>query len=192
VNTEARVITNYRVEEFDAMELAAAGFEPRNGVDVGWVDKTAIILSLYDKENKTIYVYDEYYKSGSQLNEIAAAAKEMNIGKTKLYVDNSEPRTIQYLRQEGLNAHPCSKGKDSVKAGYMFLQDHLIVVHPKCENLIIEFENLCYAKSKLTGEFTDEFLDHSYTHACDALRYGCSDIYTSTKLKTLNKTAFSL
>lgn len=189
---EGKVFSNYRTEEFDPLALAANGFEIRNGIDLGWIDKTAIILSLYDKEHKTIYVYDEFYKSGCQLSDIAAAAKNMKIGKSKVYVDAAEPRTIQFLKNEGINAFPCAKGKDSTKAGYMFLQDHLIIVHPSCKNMINELENLTYKKSKLTGEYTEEFEDHTYTHACDALRYGYSDIYTNTKLKTISKAALSL
>lgn len=189
---EGKVFSNYRTEEFDPLTLAANGFEIRNGIDLGWIDKTAIILSLYDKEHKTIYVYDEFYKSGCQLSDIAAAAKNMKIGKSKVYVDAAEPRTIQFLKNEDINAFPCAKGKDSTKAGYMFLQDHLIIVHPSCKNMINELENLTYKKSKLTGEYTEEFEDHTYTHACDALRYGYSDIYTNTKLKTISKAALSL
>lgn len=191
VDAEGLVITNWRKREFDAMELAARGYELRYGVDLGWIDKTAIILTLYDRENKTIYVFNEFYRSGCQLNEIAAAAKDMGVGKTKLYVDAAEPRSIQYFRNEGLNAIGCSKGKDSVKAGYMFLQDHLIIVHPSCRNFITELENFSYIKSKQTGEYTEE-TTHEYSHAIDACRYAYSDIYTSTKLKTINKAAFSI
>ena len=192
VDTEGLVITNWRQEEFDPMELSAQGFEHRVGMDIGWIDKSAIINTLYDKNNKTIYVFEEFYKSGCQLSELADAIGVMRIGKTKLYVDSAEPRSIQYLKKEGINAVACNKGKDSVKAGYMFLQDHLIVVHPSCKNLIVEFENLCYAKSKQTGEYTEEFNDHAYTHACDGLRYAYSDIYTNKQMKTINKAALGL
>ena len=68
VDAEGLVITNWRAQEFDAMELAAAGLEHRAGLDVGFVDKTAIIDTLYDKDNKTIYVFNEFYKSGCQLS----------------------------------------------------------------------------------------------------------------------------
>jgi phage terminase large subunit len=64
VDAEGLVITNWRKEEFDAMELAASGLEHRAGCDIGWVDKTAIIDTLYDKENHVIYVFNEFYKSG--------------------------------------------------------------------------------------------------------------------------------
>ena len=191
IDAEGLVITNWREKEFDVMELAAAGLEHRAGLDIGWTDPTAIIDTLYDKDNKTIYVFNEFYKSGCQLSEIAEAAKAMNLTKTKIYVDSAEPRSIQYFKQEGLAAYPCAKGKDSVKAGLMFLQDNLIMVHPTCRNFITELENFSYIKSKLTGEYTED-TTHEWSHAIDACRYAYSDIYTSTKLKSINKANFSL
>lgn len=192
MNPEGLVFKRWEEREFDPLALAASGLEHRSGMDVGWVDPSAIIDSLYDRENKIIYVFNEFYKSGCQLDELLEAIQQMNIGKNKLWVDAAEPRTISYFKSQGVNAVGCIKGKDSVRMGYQFLQDNLIVVHPKCINLINELKNLSYAKSKQTGEYTDDFEDHRYTHACDGLRYGYSDIYTQTKLKTMSKTALSL
>lgn len=191
VDSEGLVITNWKIEAFDAMSLAASGLEHRAGMDVGWIDKTAIIDSLYDKENRTIYIFNEFYKSGCQLNEIAQAIKDMSLTKTKLYIDSAEPRTIQYMKNEGIGAFPCVKGKDSVKAGIMFLQDNNIVVHPSCKSLITELENFSYIKSKQTGEWTEE-TTHEWSHAIDALRYAYSDIYTNKKMKTFSKTSLGL
>ena len=191
IDTDGLVITNWRKEEFDAMELAAKGYEHRAGCDLGWIDKTAIIDTLYDRDNRTIYVFNEFYKSGCQLSDIAAAIGDMNLKKTKIFVDAAEPRSIQYFKQEGINATPCSKGRDSVKAGLMFLQDSLIIVHPSCQNFITELENFSYIKSKVTGEFTED-TTHEWSHAIDACRYAYSDIYTQTKLKTFNKNLLSL
>ena len=191
VDTEGLVITNWRKEEFDAMALAASGLEHRAGCDLGWIDKTAIIDTLYDRENGTIYVFNEFYKSGCQLSDIANAMDKMNLTKTKIFVDAAEPRSIQYFKQKGIRAEPCSKGRDSVKAGLMFLQDSLIVVHPSCQNFINELENFSYIKSKVTGEYTED-TTHEWSHAIDACRYAYSDIYTQTKLKTFSKAALSL
>ncbi len=191
VDAEGLVITNWRKEEFDAMELAAAGLEHRAGIDLGWIDKTAIIDTLYDKENKRIYVFNEFYRSGCQLSDISSAIGDMNLKKTKIYVDSAEPRSIQYFKNEGINAVACAKGKDSVKAGLMFLQDNEIVVLPKCQNFITELENFSYIKSKQTGEWTED-TTHEWSHAIDACRYAYSDIYTNTKLKTFSKTALGL
>lgn len=188
---EGLVLTNWRKEEFDPMELAGLGLEHRAGMDLGWIDKSAIIDTLYDRDNKIIYVFNEFYKSGCQLSELASAIGDMNLKKTKIYVDSSEPRSIQYFKNEGINAEGCAKGKDSVKAGLMFLQDHLIIVHPKCVNFITELENFSYIKSKQTGEWTED-TTHEWSHAIDACRYAYSDIYTNKKMKTLNKAVLGL
>lgn len=191
IDTDGLVIKNWRKEEFNPFDLAALGYEHRVGMDLGWIDKSAIIETLYDRENKTIYVFNEFYKSGCQLTELATAIGEMNLKKTKIYVDAAEPRTIQFFKNEGINATACAKGKDSVKAGLMFLQDNLIVVHPKCKNFIMELENFSYIKSKTTGEWTED-TTHEFSHAIDACRYAYSDIYTSKKLKTLDKSILGL
>ena len=191
VNPDGLVLTNWTTQDFNPLDLAAKGYEHRVGMDLGWVDKTAIIDSLYDRENKTIYVFNEFYKSGCQLSELVDALKDMNLTKTKVYVDAAEPRSIEYFRNNGINATACAKGKDSVKAGLMFLQDNRIVVHPSCRNFINELENFSYIQSKLTGEWTED-TTHEYSHAIDACRYGYSDIYTQTKLKTFDKSVLGL
>ena len=191
VDSEGLVITNWRQEAFDAMELTSQGLEHRAGMDLGWIDKSAIIDSLYDRKNKIIYVFNEFYKSGCQLSELATAITDMNLKKTKLYIDAAEPRAIQFFKQEGINAYPCKKGKDSVKAGLMFLQDNLIIVHPNCKNFINELENFSYIKSKQTGEWTED-TTHEWSHAIDACRYAYSDIYANTKVKTIDKAALGL
>lgn len=191
VDVEGLVITNWVLEYFDPVSLSSLGYEHRAGCDVGFIDPSAIIDTLYDRENKTIYVFNEFYKSGCQLDRIAKAIKDMNLTKIRVYVDSAEPRTIQFLKSEGINAYPSIKGKDSVSAGLMFLQNHKIVVHPSCKNFIMELENFSYVKSKQTGQYTEE-TTHEYSHAIDACRYAYSDIYTQTKMKTFNKTSLGL
>ena len=191
VNPEGLVITNWRCEDFDAMKLAAAGLEHRVGMDIGYIDPSAVINTLYDRNNKTIYVFEEFYKRGCQLSDLSSAIKDMNIGKTKVFVDAAEPRTIQFFKNENINAVACKKGRDSVKAGLRFLQDNLIIVHPSCKDFIRELENFSYIKSKQTGEWTED-TTHEFSHAIDAARYAYSDIYTNTKLKTLDKSALGL
>lgn len=191
VDVEGLVITNWRREEFNPMELAQLGYEHRVGLDLGWIDKTAIIDTLYDRANKTIYVFNEFYKSGCQPSQIADAIRDMKLDKTKIYVDAAEPRTIQFFKNEGIRAEPCAKGKDSVKAGLMFLQDSLIIVHPSCKSFIMELENFSYIKSKTTGEYTED-TTHEFSHAIDACRYAYSDIYTNKKMKTLDKSILGL
>lgn len=187
---EGLVITNWTKEDFNPMELAKT-LEHRVGMDLGFVDPSAVIETLYDRNNKTIYVFAEFYKKGCQLSELAQAIFDMGLRKVKIMVDAAEPRSREYFRNKGINAQPCIKGNDSVKAGLMFLQDHRIVVHPNCPNFIVELENFSYIKSKKTGEWTED-TTHEWSHAIDACRYAYSDVYTAKKAKTMSKSALGL
>ena len=187
---EGLVITNWTKQEFDPMELAKT-LEHRVGMDLGFVDPSALIETLYDKDNKTIYVFSEFYKKGCQLSELANAILEKGLRKVKIMVDAAEPRSREYFRNKGINAQPCIKGPDSVKAGLMFLQDHRIIVHPNCPNFIMELENFSYIKSRKTGEWTED-TTHEWSHAIDACRYAYSDVYTNKKAKTMSKAALGL
>lgn len=187
---EGLVITNWKKEVFDPLELAQK-FEHRVGMDLGFVDPSAVIETLYDRANKTIYVFGEFYKKGCQLSELAQAIFDMNLRKVKIMVDAAEPRSREYFRNKGINAQPCIKGADSVKAGIMFLQDHKIIVHPNCPNFIVELENFSYIKSKKTGEYTED-TTHEWSHAIDACRYAYSDVYTAKQVKTMSKSALGL
>lgn len=189
---EGLVFQNWRVEQFNTNNLLSMGLEFRVGADLGFRDPTAVVCSLYDKENRRIYVFDEFYKSGCQLDVVAAAIRQLEIGKTKLYMDNAEPRTIEYFRREGFNAVPCVKGKDSVKARISFLQNNEIIILPTCKNVIKEFENFAYKKDKQTGEYKDDFT-HEFSHAIDGLGYAYSDIYTANRqIKTFDKALLGL
>lgn len=187
---EGLVITNWEKKDFNPMELAKT-MEHRVGMDLGFVDPSAVIETLYDRDNKTIYVFAEFYKRGCQLSELAQAIFDMGLRKVKIMVDAAEPRSREYFRNKGINAQPCIKGGDSVKAGLMFLQDHKIVVHPNCPNFIVELENFSYIKSKKTGEWTED-TTHEWSHAIDACRYAYSDVYTVKKAKTMSKSALGL
>lgn len=191
VPSEGLVFQNWTVQDFNPMELASRGLERRSGMDIGWVDPSAIIDTFYDEKNKTIYVFNEFYRSGCQLEELASQIHQMNLAKTRLFVDAAEPRTISYFKTQLINAYPCAKGKDSVKAGILFLQDNKIVIHPSCTNFLNEMENFSYIKDKRTGELTED-TTHEYSHSIDACRYAYADLYTKTRMRTLDKSVLGL
>lgn len=191
VPLEGLVFTNWETAAFDPLKLSASGLEHRAGSDLGFIDPTTILDTLYDKENKTIYVFNEYYEKGKQLDEVSKAIENMQLTKTKIYMDAAEPRTIDYFKRQGFWVAPCLKGKDSVKAGISFLQNHHIVVSPKCQNLITELENFSYEKDK-DGRYQEDKYTHEFSHGIDGLRYAYSDIYAKSGLKSLDKSVLGL
>lgn len=191
INVDNLVFHNWRVEEFDVLTLAASGLEHRAGADFGYVDPTTVIDSLYDAGNKRIYVFNEFYKRGCQLDEVAAAMNQMDLHKVKIFMDSAEPRSIDFFRRQGFNAVPCIKGQNSVKARISFLQNQEIIISPACQNLITELENFSYLLDKKTEQLTED-TTHEFSHAIDGLGYAYSDIYTKSKLKSFDKALLGL
>jgi phage terminase large subunit len=178
---------NWEVRKFDVKELLKKGLEVRFGGDFGFsLDPTVILGTIYDKENETIYVFDELYQRGMTNPEIAEWVKSKNYHKQRIFFDSAEPKSITELNRLGILAKPAGKGKDSIKFGIAFLQRHHLVIDPECRNLINELRDYQYMQDKQTGEYIpDKFV--GLDHAIDALRYAYSDIYKSARLKSVSK-----
>lgn len=189
VNTDLLVFSNWMVQDFNPQEICR-GLQPRNGLDFGYVDPSAFISTLYNTKEKTIYVYGEWIYQGAQLDEISHIIIERKQAKTLCYCDSAEPRSIEFLRRQNINAKPCIKGPDSVKARITFLQNNRIIIHPSCKKLIEEFENFQYIKDR-DGDITEK-TTHEWSHGIDALGYAYSDIYQNNKLRTLEKSVLGL
>lgn len=186
VDTDGLVLTNWEEATLDATELAKL-YEHRAGIDWGWNDPSAIVESYYDANTGTIYIVNEFYKTGQTLDNLYAAIMNMHLNKVKIQCDSAEPRTIDFFKRKGLYAVPCIKGANSVESRITFLQNSKIIVDKKCTKVIMELSNFSYEKDKRTGKFVDDKYTHEFSHAIDALGYSYSDIYTGGKVKVLNK-----
>ncbi len=186
---EGLVFQNWRTENFDYLELAKS-LEHRVGLDFGYLDPTAIVSSLYDRENKRIYVVDCFEKSGLSLDQIAEQIRKMQLGKSTIYCDSAEPRSIDFLKSQHFHALPCIKGRDSVNARITFLQNHEIIILPHLTDIINEFENFAYKRDR-DNQLKEEYT-HEFSHTIDALGYAYSNIYTKNKLRTMEKSVLGL
>ena len=71
------------------------------------------------------------------------------------------------------------KGKGSVKQGIGRLKDYKLIVHPSCENTIIEWNNYVWKKDKDTDRLLNDPIDE-FNHLMDALRYATEGIRVRT------------
>lgn len=181
-DVEGLVYKNHVVSDFDINELIKQGLEVRVGIDWGFVDPTTVVVSLFDKPKKEIYIIGEFYKRGATLEEIKDGIIQLGISKQKMYCDGAEPDKVDYLRRNGFNAVSAKKGAGSVKAGISFLQDMKIICHESCVNVATELENYVYLKDKKTGQYIEDSYDHDFSHTMDALRYSYSDLYSAARL----------
>lgn len=191
INTDGLVFRNWRKEDLgDIKELAKNGWELRVGMDLGFVDPSTIVSSMFNAETGTIYVFDSWSERGCQLDEIKKALeqREWITRHIKIYMDSADARAIDYFRRQGYNAVQCLKGPGSVESRITFLQNNEIIVNERSgQKLITELSNFSYIKDKKTGKYTEK-TTHEYSHCIDGLGYAYSDIYTKGRVRTFDKT----
>ena len=174
--SEGLIYENFVEQEFDYREIskrknARAVF----GLDWGYSnDPTAFICAIVDQDTKEIYIFDEHYQKAMVNSEIASMIKYKGYAKEQIIGDSSEPKSIEELKRAGiLRIKPAAKGPDSIRNGIQFIQDFKLIVHPKCENTIIELSNYCWDTKD--GIAINKPID-AYNHLLDALRYAMEQI----------------
>ena len=174
--SEGLIYENFTEQEFDYREIskhknARAVF----GLDFGYTnDPTAFICAIVDQDTKEIFIFDEHYQKAMVNSEIASMIKYKGYAKEQIIGDSSEPKSIEELKRAGITRiKGAAKGKDSILNGIQFIQDFKIIVHPKCENTIIELSNYCWDIKD--GIAINKPID-AYNHLMDALRYSMEQI----------------
>jgi phage terminase large subunit len=174
--SEGLIYENFIEQEFDYREIskrksARAVF----GLDWGYSnDPTAFIAAIVDQDTKEIFIFDEHYQKAMVNSEIASMIKYKGYAKEQIIGDSSEPKSIEELKRAGiLRIKGAAKGKDSILNGIQFIQDFKLIVHPKCENTLIELSNYCWDTKD--GIAINKPID-AYNHLMDALRYALEQI----------------
>ena len=98
----------------------------------------------------------------------------MGYTKEKIVADSAEPKSIDELRELGLqNIRGARKGKDSINNGIQYIQGYKIYIHPRCVNFITEISNYMWDVDK-GGQKLNKPVD-MYNHLLDAMRYAMED-----------------
>ena len=165
------------------------------GLDFGFTnDPSAFMHVKVDRENKKIYVLEEYVRKGLLNNQIAEAITSLGYSKEVIMADQAEQKSIAELQTLGLRrAIPVDKGKGSVLQGVQFMQQFDIIVDERCVKTIEELENYTWQKDKRTNEYINKPCD-SYNHCIDAIRYALQNLIfakdnqnVESKIKTINR-----
>ena len=173
-------------------ETDVQGLKRWIGLDFGYInDPSAIVWGHIDTANKRIYVTGEYVKRGMKNNEIADVMSDLGLCKDKSYGDSAERKSIDEIRDKGVNIEPAEKGKDSVIHGIQWIQQYELIVDERCFKVIEELENYTWKKDKKTGEYVNEPVD-TFNHTIDAIRYGLNKYIKGTKTPTVVKKPLGL
>lgn len=146
------------------------------GLDFGYTnDPSALFCGMIDESTKTLWVFDEMYKNGMSNEAIAAEITKNGYAKEKIRADCAEPKSIDRLRELGLqHVRKSRKGKDSIANGIDFLSDYHIIIHPKCVNFLTEISNYTWDTDSKTGKKINKPID-DFNHLMDAMRYAVEE-----------------
>lgn len=145
----------------------------RNGLDFGFASDPAAFLKAHlDRKHKLIYVFKEYYERGKTNDALAADIKPF-VGYERVIADSAEQKSIQELKDCGINAAGAFKGGDSVRFGIQWLQGYELVIDKSCQNLKNELTLYQWKKDK-DGNTIKQPID-KFNHLIDALRYALSE-----------------
>jgi phage terminase large subunit len=168
-------------------EETVAGLKRWIGLDFGYInDPSAIVWGYIDPVQKRIYVTGEYVKRGMKNDEIAETMADLGLHKDKSFGDCAERKSIDEIRDKGVNIEPTEKGKDSIIHGIQWIQQYELIVDERCFKVREELENYTWKKDKKTGEYINEPVD-TFNHTLDAMRYGLNKYIKGVKTPTVLK-----
>jgi len=149
----------------------------RRGGDFGFSsDPAAFGVSHYDKMRKIIYCYKELYETGLTNDVLAERIKEMGEDKERSIWDSAEPKSIQELRNHGVNAYGARKGKDSIRQGINWLKQQTIIVDKSLINLQRELQQYHWKKDAGGNDLNPPQPVDKHNHLIDGmLRYAHED-----------------
>lgn len=143
----------------------------RYGLDFGYTNDPTAIVALYKYNNG--YIIDEItYQKGLSNKQIADII--LNQKQVLVIADSAEPKSIDEIRQYGVNIIGSQKGKDSVKHGIQLVQDQRISVTSRSVNVIKEYRNFLWKTDK-DGKVLNE-PEHQFKHSMDAISYAMSSL----------------
>jgi phage terminase large subunit len=149
------------------------------GLDFGFDPDPSAGLDIY------------YYNGGYILDEIVYETELTNPQLAKIFIgrkskliiaDSAEPKSIQELRDEGLNVQPCVKGADSVRHGIKHVQSLKISYTKRSTNIKKEVENYAWKLNK-EGENVGMEDPKCSNHLMSAGRYALSYLVQPQEIK---------
>lgn len=173
-------------------ETEVQGLNRWIGLDFGYInDPSALVWGYIDTIRKRIYVVGEYVRKGMKNDEIAETMFDLGLAKDKSYGDSAERKSIDEIKDKGINIEPTEKGKGSIIHGIQWIQQYELIVDERCYKVIEELENYTWKKDKKTGEYINEPVD-TFNHTIDAIRYGLNKYIKGVKTPKVYDKPFGL
>lgn len=121
--------------------------------------------------NNSMYFDEILFRKGLLNSAIASQMSSNGYSASSLLTvaDSSEPKSIEEIRQHGINITGAKKGKDSINFGIGLLQEEKFYVTSRSINMINELRNYAWKTDK-DGNTLNIPIDN-FNHCIDAMRY---------------------
>lgn len=182
-NSQAQIFAGkYEVREFTHGDDWDG---PYNGLDFGFSqDPTAATQCWIHGD--VLYVEFEAGKAELELDHTAdyICKRIPMFDRETVRADSARPESISYLKRadpDGKRKNMpgiigVDKGKGSVEDGIEFIKSFaMVVIHPRCQETVREFQRYSYKVDRLTGDVTKIILD-KFNHYIDSIRYGLEQV----------------
>lgn len=146
----------------------------RYGLDFGYSNDPTAVVGIY-KYNSGFILDEVCYQKGLSNKQIADTL--LNIDRALVIADSAEPKSIDEIRNYGVNILPCVKGKDSINQGIQFVQYQKISITKRSYNLIQEYNRYLWQVDKVDRVINVP--EGGFDHLMDAIRYGL-DTYNNS------------
>lgn len=154
-------------------------------LDFGFTNDPTALIHLVLAHGE-IWTDELIYDAGLTNPMIAERAKQVGVTRNDIIIaDSAEPKSIQELRNLGLQVQACVKGADSILNGIDILKRYTWNVTRRSTGTRRELMNYKWKVAK-TGETLNQPVD-VFNHAIDAVRYGAlARLKVATKARGIN------
>lgn len=142
------------------------------GMDFGFTNDPTTIVGIW-KQGDDLYLKEYLYKTGLTNRDIDTYLKQFEIGRSEIFADSAEPKSIEELYRMGWNIKPATKGQGSINIGIDMMKRYRINITVDSLNMIKEFKNYKWAEDK-NGVTLNVPVD-AFNHTIDAVRYALYD-----------------
>lgn len=177
-------------------EPRTRSFQPKETlyfVDWGFSNPNVCLLCVTDSDGR-MWILDEFYETKTIPEDMGEWVWERWVpmyGKGRMVCDPAEPEDVEKMARLGFNAFG---GTNDVLPGIQEMSKRLevredglprLIVHPRCEMTIKEFDHYRYPDKKEDRNPKEKPVDE-HNHAMDALRYGCMELSTGPSIRALD------
>lgn len=156
--------------QVDTLPEQTDGMIEAYGLDFGFTnDPSVLIHVLVDTRKRELWADELFYRTGMLNADMAQEMKLAGVGRTAVYADAAEPKTIEELRRWGLNVLPCYKATRKAEQ-LQAMKGYALRVTKRSLNMIRELRGYTWQKDK-AGAWLNEPIGVQ-DHSIDALRYG--------------------